>query len=55
MVAGMSDDDQKPIKRSRWVNGSGVPRYDQRTQERLDDIYIELPDWRQGARIGKPK
>ncbi len=42
--------DSKPKRRSRWVEGSGVPRYDKRTYEALA-VFVEEAGWHRGARI----
>ncbi len=42
--------DDKPKCRSRWVKGSGVPRYDKRTYDALD-VFVEEAGWHHGARI----
>ena len=42
---------KKPIKQSRWVAKSAVPRYDKRALEHIMDTYVEAPDWVHGARV----
>ena len=45
-----ADPDNKCVTRSRWVKGSGVPRYDKRTYDALA-VFVEEAGWHHGARI----
>ena len=40
-------------RKSRWVTGSGIPRYDKRTLDAIGDIYIEGKGWHNGAKVRK--
>ncbi len=39
------------VKRSRWVTGSGVPRYDKHQQKEVDRIRGSFYNFFRGARI----
>lgn len=41
----------KAKKRSRWVAGSGVPRYDDHATKYIARKYREWKGWHQGARV----
>jgi hypothetical protein len=38
-------------RKSRWVKGSGVPRYDKKTLDVIMDKYVETPPFRHGAKV----
>ena len=41
-------------KKSRWVRGSSVPRYDKKQREYLDKHFPpEQPGWRFGAKVSR--
>jgi len=45
-------DAKKPIKKSRWVKKSGVPRYTKEQQKELDKFSeTDLNRWHRGARV----
>ena len=48
-----TSDDLKPKRNSRWVAGSGVPRYDKKTLDTITDQYGEEAGWHRAARIAK--
>jgi hypothetical protein len=41
------------VKASRWVKGSDVPRYDERTEKYIYRHYREAAGWHKGARVGR--
>ena len=43
---------EAPIKQSRWVAKSAVPRYDKKTEDALIDQFGEEAGWHHGARVG---
>jgi len=46
-------DVSKEKRKSRWVKGSDVPRYDERTLSSILNRYHESPGWFRGARVRK--
>lgn len=49
----MEDSTENPKRNSRWVIGSGVPRYDKKTEDALVEQFGEEAGWHRAARIGK--
>lgn len=50
MVDIIPEDNLIP-KRSRWVIGSGVERYDKKTLDTLGKMYTEADGWSKAARV----
>ena len=36
---------------SRWVTGSGIPRYDKAAADMIMDKYVSSPEWVNGAKV----
>jgi hypothetical protein len=47
------DEDGNPIKHSRWVRSSPVPRHTKAQDKWFGDNFTEPQGWRKGARISK--
>jgi len=47
--------DGKIKKKSRWVRGSGVDRYDKKTDEYIQSTFREADGWYNGARVTRKK
>lgn len=43
----------KTIRRSRWIRGSSVERYDKRTLDAIYSVYREADGWHNAARVTK--
>lgn len=46
------DEEGNPIRQSRWVKKSNVPRYNKEQRKLLDEMNLREPDgWHRGARV----
>ncbi len=45
--------DGPPVRKSRWVRGSGVLRYEAKVLDTLRELFHEADGWRNGARVVK--
>lgn len=41
----------KPIRHSRWVKRSGVPRYSKQQEKAIGERFVEPKGWHRGARV----
>ena len=49
----MEQVEEKPVKQSRWVKKSDVPRYTKEQQKALDAVPCDADGWSNGARVRK--
>lgn len=45
------DKNGNPIKQSRWVKSSDVPRYTKEQQAAIAELFHEADGWHRGARV----
>ena len=41
----------KPIRHSRWVKKSGLPRYSKAQEKQIGEQFVEPQGWHRGARV----